>query len=98
MEWIRTSERVPDKDMDCLFVVFQPELHNDEGDFPELRYVTYGYFQAPNNKHLKKHYWTWQHPELDWECCVGGNVTIEDETGAETHITHWMPLPELPKK
>ena len=107
MEWISVKDRLPETDMHyVLFTLYTPAWHDltddfpeDERDFPEEYVTVCGWFDVFKDG---SRWWNW----VDSDGCEGCILNEYEErhlrngckTGQKTYITHWMPLPEPPKR
>lgn len=98
-DWIKCSERLPDKSMNyVIFTLYTPawhdvtdELPEEERDFPEETKVVCGSVDVFSDG---KRFWCW---EEEYGDATIKNEHIKEYTGGETFITAWMPLPEPPE-
>lgn len=84
MEWINVKDRLPDEEQDVLILIREIEFYG---------------------KHLDRrciHRWVHTGWRVDGEWATTycfGHKYVDDEIKerCEIKVTHWMPLPELPK-
>ena len=84
-EWISVKDRLPDEEQDVLLLIREIEFYG---------------------RHLEKRkVWHWIHTgwyiDGEWATtyCFGHKYISEEVNGmCELTVTHWMPLPELPKE
>ncbi len=95
-KWIPCSERLPERNMDCLFTVFEPSCECDGTLFPEETRTVFGTVRHYPNGRFGKRSWTWWE-EDGMERTVFDEYSKED-WGLETFITAWRPLPEPYRK
>lgn len=84
-EWISVKDRLPDEEQDVLLLIREIEFY---GIHLEKRLV---------------HHWinTGRYIDGEWATtyCFGHKYISEEVNNkCELAVTHWMPLPELPKE
>ena len=87
--WIPVEERLPDVGK-CVLV--RQTYHPFRGEHGEFEEVTVGYMHQPTDKRRKPYfYWV---AVSDY----GDMVRADGVCPGNEFVTHWMPLPQLPKE
>lgn len=87
--WIPVSERLPEVGKCVLIRQIYSPIRSEHGEYEE---ITIGYLHQPTDKRYKPYfYWV---AASDY----GDMVRAESICPGSKYVTHWMPLPQLPKE